>query len=62
VSAEKEYYEALRFIVKNFQTPTQLKRSCQEDYGLEYEEALELSYENIQAFAKGKLKGKKPPE
>jgi len=43
--------------IKNYQTPSQLRKNSGKDWGLEYTEALEMSYENIQEEAKYALKG-----
>ena len=50
-------YDALKRISKVYETPNQLKRSCGNYYGLEYQEALEMAYENIQGEAKLAIKG-----
>lgn len=43
--------------IRNYQTPSQLRKNSEKDWGLEYTEALEMSYENIQEEAKYALKG-----
>lgn len=48
---------ALIKIAKAYQTPDQLRRNCGKQYGLGYEETLEMSYENLQAEAKAASKG-----
>ena len=48
---------ALRQISKQYQTPEQLRRNAEKEYGLDYAEALEMSYENIQSSAKSAIKG-----
>lgn len=48
---------ALLVIAKDYQTPTQLRKSSDKQYGLDYEEALEMSYENIQNTAAAAVKG-----
>lgn len=52
-------YATLKQISKNYQTPKQLRKSCERDYGLEYEEVLEMSYENIQNEASKAIRGVK---
>lgn len=47
----------LKNIAKGYQTPDQLKRNCDKQYGLEYEETLEMAYENIQSDAASGSKG-----
>lgn len=48
---------ALLTISKDYQTPAQLRKGSENQYGLDYGEAIEMSYENIQATAKGAVKG-----
>lgn len=50
-------YNALKTIAKDYQTPEQLRKKSEKQYGLDYEEALEMSYENIQTLAKSVIKG-----
>lgn len=52
--------QALRAIAKDYQTPDQIRRNCEKQYGLGYEETLEMSYENIQLTAKIASKGVRP--
>lgn len=49
----------LKKISKEYQSPSQLRRGSEKQYGLEYEEALEMSYENIQSEAAFACKGVK---
>ncbi|MCL4715519.1 MAG: hypothetical protein KJZ75_11460 [Hyphomonadaceae bacterium] len=44
-------YDALRAIAKEYDTPDRIRRISEKEYGLSYEEALEMAYENIQALA-----------
>jgi hypothetical protein len=53
---------ALIQIHKDYQTPSQLRRDCKGDYGLEFEETIEMAYENIQHLAKSMVKGVKAIE
>lgn len=46
-------------LAKDYQTPNQLRKSAAKSYGLYYEEALEMSYENMQAAAKTAVAGVK---
>ena len=48
---------ALKKIAKGYQTPDQLRRNAEKEYGLDYEESLEYAYENIQSLAKSATKG-----
>lgn len=49
---------ALKVINKTFMTPNQIRKHL--DSGLEFEEELEMAYENIQQFAKQTIKGVRP--
>jgi len=49
--------QALTNIYKYYQTPDQLRRNCKKDYGLGYEESLEMAYENLQSDARCAVKG-----
>lgn len=50
-------HEALRRIAKEYQTPDQLRKSCEKQYGLSYNESITMAYENLQAEAKQAIKG-----
>lgn len=50
-------YLALKQISQEYQTPEQLRRNSSKQYGLDYEEALEMAYENIQQLAKDATRG-----
>lgn len=49
----------LKRISKDYQTLKQLRRGSEGQYGLAYEEALEMAYENIQGEASTAYKGLK---
>jgi hypothetical protein len=49
---EIRLYDALKRISTQYMTPTQLRRDAKRGIVLDYEEYLEMSYENIQAEAK----------
>jgi len=57
---EQRMYDALKRITK-YQTPTQLQRGAEKEYGLQYEEALEYAYENMQQEARLAIKGMRRP-
>ena len=59
MSTELEHKLAfyLRRIARGYRTPKHLRRTCERDFGLEYVEALEMAYENIQEDAAKALKG-----
>lgn len=50
-------YNALQKIAKAYQTPEQLRRNSEKQFGVEYEEALEMAYENLQWEAASAVKG-----
>lgn len=50
-------YNALKQIAKEYQTPKQLRHDSEKDWGVGFEEALEMSYENIQQTASQAIKG-----
>jgi len=60
---EQRLYNALHKIAKQYMTPAQIRR---DDIGLDYEEYLEMSYENIQMEARNAIHGvrkmKPPPQ
>ena len=55
------YYDVLKRIARDYMTPEQWARSCHKD-GLQPEEMLAMSYENIQAEAERAIKGKRRPQ
>lgn len=50
-------YSALKSIAKDYQTPNQLRKNCKKQYGIDFDEAIEMSYENIQDEALKAIKG-----
>lgn len=46
--------------IKYYQSTSQLRRDSEKDWGLEYTDALEMAYENIQQEASISCKGIKP--
>lgn len=51
---------ALKIISEDYQTSEQLRNEGAKQVGLDYEEALEMAYENIQELATRTIKGIKP--
>jgi S-ribosylhomocysteine lyase LuxS involved in autoinducer biosynthesis len=49
-------FNTLKKIVKEYQTADQIVRNSEKQCGLDPQEALEMSYENIQAEAKQAIK------
>lgn len=60
-SNERLYYDALKRIARDYQTPDQLRRGSEKEYGLDFQEALEYAYENMQNDARLAIKGKRRP-
>jgi hypothetical protein len=48
---------ALIKISKEYQSTDQLRRNCERQYGLDFEECIEMVYDNIQAEARISVKG-----
>lgn len=46
-------------IHKYYQTPAQLRRNSEKDYGLGFEESIEMAYDNLQAEAASASRGVK---
>lgn len=56
IDYEARFYQALKRIVR-YMSPERLRRQAEKQYGLTYEEALEMAYDNIQGEAMSALKG-----
>lgn len=63
IDYEARFHFALLQIAA-YMSPGQLRRQAQKEYGLSFEESLEMAYENIQDEAKAALRGyrKKKPK
>lgn len=52
---QRETYNRMRLALRKnhlgFQSTSQLRRNCDRDYGIDYMEALEMAYENMQSVA-----------
>ena len=59
---QQEMFDALRKIAREYMTPEELRRSADKDYGVSYEEALEMAYENIQLLARNVTHGMRRPK
>ena len=62
MTSEQAYYDALKKIASDYQTSTQLRRNSERQYGLPFEEVIEMAYDNIQGIAKAAIKGKRRPK
>lgn len=60
-SNEQRYYDALARIAKGYQSTSHLRRDSRE-WGLDYGDALEMAYENIQGEAEAAIRGKRRPK
>jgi hypothetical protein len=56
------YFDTLLKIARAYMRPDKLRRRAEKDYGVSYEEALEMAYENIQAEAAAAIYGKRRPK
>lgn len=59
-SNEQLYYDTLKRIARDYMTPAQLFRTAK-NVGLQPDEHMEMSYENIQAEAERAIHGKRRP-
>jgi len=57
----QKMYQALKRI-SQYELPEKLRRNAERDYGLDYEEALEMAYENVLHEAKSAIKGMRLPQ
>lgn len=56
IDYESVFAGALRRILA-YDSPAKMRRDCGRDWGLAFDEALEMAYENIKAEAKQALSG-----
>lgn len=59
---QQRMYDTLKRLAGGYKSLNQLRRDSEKQYGLEYHEALEYAYENIQQDAKNALKGLRRPK
>jgi hypothetical protein len=60
MSKELKLYDALKRITM-YQSPSQLRKSAEKQYGLSAEEVIEMAYENVLIEAKNAIKGMRRP-
>lgn len=60
IANELRYFTALK-VISGYQTVEQLRRNSERDWGLSFEEALEMAYDNVIFEAKQAIKGRRPP-
>lgn len=58
---EQKMFDTLKKIAKAYMTTAKLRKQSNGLYGLEYEEALEMAYENIQRDAAEAIRGMRRP-
>ena len=58
---ELRYYLALQTIAKRYMTCEQLRSAAKREYGLSYQEVLEMAYENVRDCAKDAIYKKRAP-
>lgn len=58
---QQRLYDTLKRIARGYMTPTQIRRDSRQA-GLDYDEYLEMSYENIQSEAAAAIKGVRRPK
>jgi hypothetical protein len=61
MSQELRYYDALKRITQ-YQTVDQLRRHSEKHWGVCFEEALEMAYENVIEEARIAIRGKRRPK
>ena len=62
MSNEQKYFDVLKRIAVGYASTDELKQDSEQDYGLPYEETLEMAYENIQQEAQAAIKNKRRPK
>ena len=60
IENEQRYFDALKRITLYYSVD-QLRQCCQREYGLEFEEGLEMAYENVIQEAHNALRGRRRP-
>ena len=58
---ELRYFDTLKKITK-YQSVEHLRKHSERDWGLSFEEALEMAYENVVTDAKNAIHGKRRPK
>ncbi len=57
---QKEHFNSMREslrMIADFRTTDELRKTAESDYGLSYEEALEMAYENVLSNAQCAVRG-----
>lgn len=58
IDREALYYDTLKRIA-SYDSPERLRKRSERDYGLPFEEALEMAYDNIREEARLAIRGKR---
>ena len=61
MTKEQKMFDILKEI-SSYQSPGRLRRNSEKEYGLDYEEALEMAYENVILAAKFAITGMRRPK
>ena len=59
--SEQRYFDALKQITK-YESVERLRKHSERNWGLAYEEALEMAYENVINEARSAIRGKRRPK
>lgn len=57
----RRWFDALKRIATAYQSPEQLRRNSERDFGLDPEEAIEIAYTNLIWEAAAAIKGMRRP-
>jgi hypothetical protein len=60
MEGQQKLFDTLKRIA-HYEPPEHLRRSSEKSYGLDYEEALEMAYENVLLEAKNAICGMRHP-
>jgi hypothetical protein len=58
---ERQYFDTLKRIAR-YSSPEHLRDHSEEEYGLLFDEALEMAYENVIEEARTAIKGRRRPK
>lgn len=60
-SNEQRYFDALKRIAKDYDSPERIGATAEKKYGLRPAEAIEMAYQNIQHEASEAIRGRRRP-
>ena len=61
MSNEQRYFDALKEI-SQYRSPEWLRRNAEKEYGCDFDDAIEMAYENVIETAKRAVKGRRRPK